>query len=391
MEEEDIKKSKSEKSDPKIFHGLLTPSYKKHVKITKHQKSVLLEFLEKNFEYCRGTFKLLPGSESHDKNVLWDEVTTRLNGIGPAKTSNMWRKTCADLRMQIKKKVIEEKELTDEDKRMAKFYGLRSSLDKSSRLVNDRVTAEQKTKMIELIRDNYYYNQSTLKLEAKTPNSMEWDEIGEILNRTGGCKKGTIAWRKCWSDIKCDVGKKFANGAVPKMLTEDEYQIATIYGWLNGDQVVEMDQDSAVQYVIDPTVIIKSEADDKKYEMLENIQLIADENEDYIVEHLDENEEESEDQPVDDTVESQIEDHNEETQMMDEQTSVFEKNSESIPNPEPSQQNQLLEQILAAQLRTNTLLEQLLERNSESNTIQNGILSELKNNSFMMVNRAFQK
>lgn len=54
---------------------------KKQVKITKHQKKVLLDFLERNFEYKKGAFKLLPGSESDDKNLLWEELATRLNGI----------------------------------------------------------------------------------------------------------------------------------------------------------------------------------------------------------------------------------------------------------------------------------------------------------------------
>lgn len=337
---------------------------KKQVKITKHQKKVLLDFLDRNFEYHRGAFKLLPCSESNDKTYMWEEITVRLNGIGPSKTSNMWRKTCADLRMQIKKKVIEEKELTDEDKRMAKFYGLRSDpLDSNSRLINDRVTSAQKTKMIDLIRENFWFNQNTIKLEPKT-HSMDWDEIGEQLNLIGGCNKSTVAWRKCWSDIKCDVGKKFSNGAVPKMLTEDEYKISTLYGWLKGEQITtshtenfEVIAASPVQYVIDPTIVIKSESSTKdETEVME-------EHEDYIVEHLDE-----EEQVVEGVEPISVDDTEEEmdempptgntqtvyvTQVATQTTSDTTEN-----NPE----NTLLEQILAAQLRTNNLLEQLLEK-----------------------------
>lgn len=106
------------------------------MKITKLQKKVLLEFLEQNFEYSKGTFKLLPTATSEDKTTLWEDITVKLNNIGPCKTSNMWRKTCADLRMQIKKKVYEERELTEDEQRFAKFYGLTDALDKNSRLMN---------------------------------------------------------------------------------------------------------------------------------------------------------------------------------------------------------------------------------------------------------------
>lgn len=308
----------------------------------------------------------------------------------------MWRKTCADLRMQIKKKVIEERELTDEDKRMAKFYGLRADPLNSSRLVNDRVTSQQKTKMVDLIRENFWFNQITLKLESKA-HSIDWDEIAEQLNEVGGCIKGTCAWRKCWSDIKCDVGRKFANGAVPKMLTEDEYKIATLYGWLSGDQVMTSNSEdfdhrdvaaSPVQYVIDPTIVIKPEETSEQETQDEVI--IPEENDDFVVERLDEDEHllHSVEDPLVNTVEE-----SEELHTADETRTVFmtQVATQTTSSPSTNDQNPLLEQILAAQLRTNSLLEQLLQTNTESNNIGTGILDELKNNSFMMVNRAFPK
>lgn len=355
---------------------------KKQVKITKHQKKVLLDFLDRNFEYHRGAFKLLPDCESDDKNRLWEDITTRLNGIGPSKTSNMWRKTCADLRMQIKKKVIEEKELTDDDRRMAKFYALRSDpLDNNSRLVNDRVTSAQKTKMVELIRENFCYNQNTMKMEPKK-HGVDWDEIGEQLNQVGGCKKTTVAWRKCWSDIKCDVGKKFSNGAVPQVLTESEYNIATFYGWFNGEQITTSHDvsSSPVQYLIDSTVIIKSEAPTN-----EEI-IVAVETDDYEVEHLDEDEQiHSVDDSLPDVEMGDVPppEATRTIYMTEEETQT-----DATPN---DSQNAVLEQILAAQLRTNTLLEQLLLLNGDNNILQSSILDELKNKSFMMVNRVLQK
>ncbi|XP_063701830.1 uncharacterized protein LOC134831920 [Culicoides brevitarsis] len=360
----------------------------KQVKITKHQKAVLVDFLEQNFEYSKGAFKLLPTTTHDDKNVLWEAIAERLNGIGPVKTPNMWRKTCADLRMQIKKKVMEEKELTDDDKRMVKFYGLRLDPLVSSRLVNDRVTAGQKSRMVDLMRDNYWWNSATQRLEPASNESLEWDEIAERLNEIGGCVKNTMAWRKCWSDIKCDVGKKFQNGAVPSTLTEDEYKIATLYGWLNAENLPpnetfeQMDTDAAVQYVIEPSSVVikpeKTSIDD------EEIIITDDPPEGFEIEQLEE-------------------ENNEPQEVSEEQTpeerTVYvtqaETQTDDVPNPTSNNDTVantiLLEQILAAQQRTNALLEQLLQRNSAGNDIQNGILDELKNNSFMMVNRASQK
>lgn len=386
-----------------FYFFLQDRSLKKQIKITKHQKKVLLDFLEGNFEYSRGAFKLLANSVSDDKNLIWEEITARLNGIGPMKTSSMWRKTCADLRMQIKKKVLEEKELTDEDKRMAKFYGLRSDpLDRSSRLVNDRVTSAQKTKMVDLIRENFWFNQNTIKLEPKS-HCMDWEEIADQLNQLGGCIKSTIAWRKCWSDIKCDVGKKFMNGSVPKMLTEDEYKIATHYGWLSGEQVTTSNSESfyqnpvstsPVQYVIDPTIIIKSEGTSEQGVQDEG--LIQEENEDFVVERLEDDEPDADTNSVDDDRSMNPVEVMEDVPIPDDTNTrtVFMTpvaTQTTSDDTTKSLQDSLLEQILAAQLRTNTLLEQLLEKNTDNNNVQNGILNELKNNSFMMVNRAFPK
>lgn len=252
--------------------------------------------------------------------------------------------------------------------------------------LQDRVTPNQKTRMVDIVKEHFWYNRSTMKLEQRSQEALDWDDIAKVLNELGPATKNVVAWRKCWSDIKCDVGKKFTNGLMPKMVTEDEFKIAQIYGWLTDDNVPSSTS-GVHQYVVAPHAIVKSEMFAP-----EESQTI-DETE-YVIERLDMDydQEHKEEDTYDDT-----EMHEQEVLQVQEDSEdpiyVTQTSTQTVPQENQKSQidENLLHQILEAQQRTNLILSQILEQSKKNTKIQTEVLEELRNNSFMMVNRSFSK
>lgn len=361
----------------------------KQCKITKDQKRALVEFVTANFTYRRGLFKLK--DDTQNKDDLWEQITTHLNSIGSQKTSLGWRKTCADLRMHLKKKLLENKDMTPEEIELAHFYGMKLGGNELNAVCYERLSSEQKARMIDLVCDNFVFNTSTSKLEPAAPESLTWDDISTDLNAMGACVKTTSGWKKCWSDIKCDVQKKFEGGVVPMRLTSNECQIAQLYNFNNFNQfnyqLTEF-KGMEVEMVNDETV---------EEEHLDSV----------YVEHVEQTNHNTvyEEDEMEEDVDLLVEDP---SQIEQKPTLLsFKKRIHEPIEPEPERKPQMyhvqeflpqlrvattdqrtqdvMEQLLEEQKRTNNLLEKLLEQQRVATAAQQDMLNELKNNSFFVM------
>lgn len=344
----------------------------KQCKITKDQKRVLAEFVTSNFIYRRGLFKLK--DETQNKDELWEQITVELNSIGSRKTTMGWRKTCADLRMHVKKKLMEGKELTSDDSQFAQFYGMGVEGNELSAVCYERLSGEQKSRMIDLVSENFIFNTATSKLEPATAESLCWDEIANELNSMGSCVKTTSGWKKCWSDIKCDVAKKFDGQQVPIQLTPGECKIAQLYNF-NNFVYQEM---SHVKELGMETV------DEEAVEEEHLDSLYVEERCSTYLEEMDEG---------DLTNHSTVNERKDNFMSLDQKPdySDFAENKGNfihIQHLEPVQNNhttELMEKLLEEQKRTNNLLEKLLEQQKASTDTQMEMLNELRNNSFFVM------
>lgn len=62
-------------------------------KITSNQKQCLVDFMEENYILLFGKFSGAKGKEI--KTAKWNEITTKLNALGPPKRSaEKWKKVC---------------------------------------------------------------------------------------------------------------------------------------------------------------------------------------------------------------------------------------------------------------------------------------------------------
>lgn len=59
----------------------------------------MIFFSVKHFDYEKGRFK--PKKHGDSTELLWQYAAKKLNQMGCVKSADLWKKTCADFRMQV--------------------------------------------------------------------------------------------------------------------------------------------------------------------------------------------------------------------------------------------------------------------------------------------------
>lgn len=339
----------------------------KQCKITRDQKRALVDFISEHFTYRKGLFKLK--DDTQNKEELWEQMTAQLNEMGSRKTTIGWRKTCADLRMHLKKKLIDGKELSTEDLDFALFYGMNLDGKNVSAVCYERLSSEQKARMIDLVCENFTFNTVSSKLEPIEGSPMSWEDISAELNSLGTCVKTVSGWKKCWSDLKCDCSKKFEHFTLPMRLTPGELKIATLYNFNNYDyQVAEV----------------------KEIDMVDE-EALEEEHLEYMEEKVSSSDYVHELEEVDIVEPRSLKSGNEPTIILKSHSPDLEVRQdlyqiEEVVEPRREETHPAgVEKLLEEQRRTNDLLEKLLEQQKVTSDTQLEILNELRNNSFFVM------
>lgn len=196
-------------------------------------------------------------------------------------------------------------------------------------IFQDRVTPAQKTRMVDLLSENFTYSFEMKKLVNRDAQSMTWEEIAEELNAMGGCVRSVVNWKKCWSDMKCDVQKKVLSAPATSrlLLNPEEYKIAVLYN-LAAEETTNSDTEENPDEEITDTEV--------------QIKFLCEDPEDYETELIEEGEEM-------------------ETEELEQDESLS-----------------TLEKILQAQYQTNELLRILVERQDTFENTQRAMAEEIR-------------
>lgn len=101
---------------------------------------------------------------------------------------------------------FDDKQTVTFQKRFAIFVSVPSTLLKMS---EKKITANQKQILVDYMQKNFTGLVGKFgNLEGRINKDNKWKEICDTLNSFGPPVKDAIKWKKCWTDMKCEVKKK---------------------------------------------------------------------------------------------------------------------------------------------------------------------------------------